>query len=269
MIDNETKTILIGDSHAQFGLNDKIIPNSLNMSYRSEKFIWSYLKLQKFLNLNKHIKHVVLSVSYHSFAKGNDIEILGSERSFFYARYGFLYNVEDYKNLFAEKYFNKDLFLNFLKYQVGVPIEGHKEIRMVLIDKLWHRNKRPEFWGAYKDISENDLSVKRLQKTANRHFSKKGRSNLQTIYFKKIIKLALDRGVKLTLVTLPVHTDYLFKIPPEQKRYYESSIMMAKKWGVNSINLSRLKIQKSYFKDYDHLNQKGAAFIAKNYLKEI
>jgi len=78
--------LFAGDSHAQYGLSDKLEERTQNISYRSEKFIWSYLKLKKILDQNKDLKKIYLSVSYHSFAKGNDVDLTGKSRSFFYKR---------------------------------------------------------------------------------------------------------------------------------------------------------------------------------------
>ena len=268
-VDNEVDTVLVGDSHAMYGLSDKKIPNSLNISNRAEKYIWSYRKLQNYLQKNSHIKKVVLSVSHHSFTKGNDVEIFGEDCSFFNSRYGSLYKTEDYVNLFNEKYFNKDLFQSFLKYKLGVPIEGHKEIRNVITEKIFSRNKKPAFLGEYYEEIENDLSEKRLLSTTEKHYSELGVSSIQKLYFDKIIKLVLDKGLSLTLVTLPVHADYLSKVPLEQKIILSSIVLSAMNRGARYINLSTIKINELYFKDYDHLNHKGALFIAQSYLRRI
>ena len=268
-LNKKIQTILIGDSHAQYGFNDKIIPRSLNLSNRSEKFIWTYLKIQKFLNFNKQVNHIVLSVSYHSFMKTNDTEIFGDERSFFYSRYGFLFGNEDYLNILNENKFNKDLLLNFLKYNLGVPIEGHREIRRRILDLLFKNRGKEEFFGHFLEDKENVLTSERLKRTVDRHFMIKGHSYLQVLYFQKIIRLVRSKGVRLTLLTLPVHADYLRDVPLRELQYLNRLAFENKDTGVNYINLSHLKVKDSHFKDFDHLNGIGAAYIAVNFLKEL
>jgi hypothetical protein len=265
----KTTTILIGDSHAQYGFNDKVIPGSINLGYRSEKFIWSYRKLQKILESNPQIENIVLSVSYHSFTKGNEVEIIGSERSFFYNRYGRLFNKIDYSVLLKETLNNKELILNYLKYEFGLPVEGYKELRQLLMFGLFGRKIRPEFWGYYHQDFSNQLSKSKLSKVIERHYLESGRSRIQELYFHKIVQLTLEYGVKLTLVTLPVHTKYLKRVPLERIQHLHMLTNWYRNYGVDYLNYSTLKIGDSFFKDHDHLNDKGAMFLAGKYLRSV
>jgi hypothetical protein len=268
LVDAKVKKLLMGDSHAQYGFSDNIISDSLNVSYRSEKFIWTYLKMKNLLKNNLHLDSVILSVSKHSFQKCNEREILGSERSFFYARYGALFEAESYTDLFQENLPNTDLLLTFLKYQLGAPIEGFRDLRLRFKSSQVLKSDLP-YWGYFQKEKGHNLSKRILEDTLDRHYSCAGVSRLQEKYFQKIIKLTTKYDVRLHLVTLPTHKSYREGIPLELKKHFKSQLKQAQIQGSHLLDLSEVRLPDSYFKDFDHLNTKGANYIGTTYLEEI
>ena len=80
-LDESTNVLILGDSHTQYGLDDSIILNSLNISQSAQHFIYSYNVLKQLLNTNSQIEKVILGVSFHSFAKKNDRNIQAFDKN--------------------------------------------------------------------------------------------------------------------------------------------------------------------------------------------
>ncbi len=262
-IPKSNSVLFLGDSHSQYALKDNIIPEARNYSLRSEKFIWTYFKLNKFLQSNDHIEKIFLSVSYHSFSKANEDALVGkNDRSFFYSRYGHLLDEEGYSDLFDLNLANTDLTITYLKYIVGIPFEGYKEFNYWGQEMLsgFNHNKL-SFWGKYQSDDKNHLNSKINEETIKSHFSEDGKSTIQIKYLTKIIKLAEEKGLEINLITTPVHPLYLRSIPIESKMQFKLQVGEVKKQfdgRVKHYNFSRFKLPKIAYKDFDHLNSLGA-----------
>jgi len=63
---SDHETLILGDSHVQF-LNEKIMPESLNLYRGGQSYKESYFKLKYFDDLND-FDRVVLAFSYHNFS---------------------------------------------------------------------------------------------------------------------------------------------------------------------------------------------------------
>ncbi|MEO6151384.1 MAG: hypothetical protein ABIN95_13560, partial [Mucilaginibacter sp.] len=58
--------LILGDSHTALGINDKYIPQAINMSSEGEGYLYAYLKLKKFLADNEQLDTVLLSFNFNS-----------------------------------------------------------------------------------------------------------------------------------------------------------------------------------------------------------
>ncbi len=263
-LNSSVSTLYCGDSHAQYGLDDTS-NEILNISYRSEKFIWTYLKLRKILSVNKHIENIYLSLSYHSFLKTSDSEIYGENKDFFYDRYIPLASTEDYLHILSKKAYNVTLGLNYLKYNFGFPFQIYKEFRFYLKNYLGVFDSRMlPLWGGFQKDHSNLLSTNSLQATYKRHFSNLEESSSQIEYFDKIVDLLRKQKINLILVTTPLHSSYRNLVPLSAKTLFSKHMSSALLKGARHIDLSAEEIPESFFKDHDHLNSLGANFIFEN-----
>jgi hypothetical protein len=65
----EVKTVILGDSHTQNGVNDKLLNWSKNYSNSGESYFYSFIKLRHLINENKFLDKVVLSYGQHNLSK--------------------------------------------------------------------------------------------------------------------------------------------------------------------------------------------------------
>lgn len=266
-MNSKIENVFMGDSHAQYGFYDLDNPKNINISYRSEKYIWSYIKLRKILKSN-NIKNVYLNFSYHSLSKNNEKDLVGSSRSFFYSRYCAMLGNEDIKELFKLKILNNDLLWCFLKNSLGFPYEGSRELRYLLALK---RGKKTEkifpFWGYFEKENEELNETIDVNEVLARHFSTRQVSKIQLHYLNKIIQLTNKYNVKLNLITLPVSTEYLSKIPFYYRKKHQVRVEHLKNFShVKYQDLTGVSLEAKHFKDHDHLNMLGAKLVSKRIL---
>ena len=264
--------LLMGDSHAQYAFDNEQIKNSRNIAFRSEKYIWTYFKLKKILEAKKEIKKIFLTFSYHSTGKHNERELVDAKsRRFFYNRYFMLLDYDGVQDLEGISHFNSDLYIYNLKYQFGLPFETYKDWKLVPYIFLGENKfNQFSFSGYYQKEKMTDLSTKSLKKTLKRHFSSHYEpSHIQVKYFRKIQDLCLKSSVDLIVVTPPVHPKYFAKIPKDVERSYWHEILRLESLGIKTLNLSQLSLPDSNFKDFDHLNSKGAQVVSNILNKEM
>ena len=65
-VPQNVNNLFIGDSHIMQGINDSIIPNSINLAENSEAYYYSYFKIKGIIKNNPSIKNIFLGFSYHS-----------------------------------------------------------------------------------------------------------------------------------------------------------------------------------------------------------
>jgi hypothetical protein len=78
-IPEEKNIIVVGDSHTQCAINDSIFSRSINISQGGTAYLYSYIKLRKFLNENPHIDTVLVSFHGGSIQRSQDEWIFGDK----------------------------------------------------------------------------------------------------------------------------------------------------------------------------------------------
>ena len=102
-----------------------------------------------------------------------------------------------------------------------------------------------------------------IENVLSRHYSSKRNSNIQYVYLSKILDLTKKYNVKLNLITLPLHSRYYKNIPWLYAQMHKRETNRFKKIeNVKYLDLSFLKLKDEHFKDYDHLNMKGAKLVS-------
>ena len=99
----EKKNILIvGNSHTECSISDKILSNSVNISQSASSYFYSYIKVREFVKRNPTIDTVIISFS--------DNDLFSEKEKWFSStekirnkmtRMIFLFNTEDYLTLFC------------------------------------------------------------------------------------------------------------------------------------------------------------------------
>ena len=92
------ETIIIGDSHAEHGLNPAYFDNAINISQSGEPLIASYWKCKEIFK-NQSPKYVIISVAAHNFSGFNDLKFVDEPwRDNQFTRLHSIFNTRDVLN---------------------------------------------------------------------------------------------------------------------------------------------------------------------------
>jgi hypothetical protein len=122
-ISEEKNIIVVGDSHTECAIDDSIFSYSINISQSGTAYLYSYVKLRKFLNENPHVDTVLISFHSGSIKRFTDELILGDKY--------ILYLIPNYFSLLqTEELF---LFINKPSFYSAIIKMPMKHIR-----GIWH-----------------------------------------------------------------------------------------------------------------------------------
>ncbi|MCK4836825.1 MAG: hypothetical protein KAT17_09315 [Candidatus Aminicenantes bacterium] len=269
-IARDTKTLILGDSHAAFALDPDIIGKAVNFSSYGESYIHNYYKLKYALKHNSSIKVIILPIDIHSFSDFRKDRIhftLNWYRFIDFIDLGWHKNqfvpyLLKYLNLslfeFKGKYsrFFKDLFKKqgnqkSTPFRYGfTPQEGF----------FFQQQKEKARRRAYRQLRGYDYFCEEL-----------------VFYFKKILNECEKNRIRVILLKLPITEAYFTVVSQliNVNHLYEQVFGLARQYK----NIHSFDYQKLYFKnesglfwDPQHLNQTGArniSTIIKNRLTEL
>ncbi|GHU75112.1 hypothetical protein FACS189461_0720 [Spirochaetia bacterium] len=160
----ENKTmIFVGDSHTECAVNDNIFTQAFNISQSGTAYMYSYIKLKKFLETNNNIKKVMVSFQGGSIQKSLDEWTIGEKYIVAHGtNYISLMSINEFKVLMK----NKAFFSALLK----VPVRSVKAILKYVLNHhityndlniggyLWlDRDKLQAAVENQNEISENPM----------------------------------------------------------------------------------------------------------------
>ncbi len=248
---NDIQTVFIGDSHIQLGINDKLIPHSINLSQLSEPYKFTYLKLQTIIKNNPAVKKIYLGFSYNSLSANYDDVIDGKLSKDISGMYFFI--------------FPKNEKMNYLQLYPKNIAEYLKIIMTNGLKNLVVKNHRQTFLGHYENgfnsTAANNASMdKRIQNQYFRDSVIAGFSEKNISYLDSIIHLCKNANTQLVLLNMPLHPYYKSWVPSLFKEKYD---MFLNERNLKPLDLSEMKLDDScYVPDGDHLSAKGALLLA-------
>lgn len=248
-----TSILIIGDSHPRRSINPKYFDNAKNISRDAEPFVITYWKLKKIFKSNVP-DTIIIGFAPHNISKSNDLNFS--------------------KRIKAERMFKE-----------SYPFQQLNDISSVInIDyitfyqTLW---KQTGFYPRRNHIILNDdfpwyiNNLNNCEGVAKRHYyhngAQLGFSQTQVNYLDSIINLTNSNKIKLIIVSSPVHSQYLNKIPFPILEKYDGLI---EKYNDSHIifDKTRESYPDSLLMDSDHLNQMGAKRFTTElieYVKEV
>lgn len=248
----DKKILILGDSHTLCGVDDAIIPNSINLSESADTYFYSYLKLREFCDRNENITKVVLGFSEHNVSDSQDTwlksESINNKKLMFYY---FLFDLKDLQNFSQINPFH--LIKNsarIIKGNIGHLYRIYKGAPVNEFGIGTHLK-------LYKNV-ENTLEIKPNKNTVVQD-SKYAEADLQ--YLKKIYKYCENNKIELILLNSPVLK--------KNNSYNDHYLKTYHKFLNNAqlLDFSNLIKDKRYFNDIDHLNSDGAIFFS-SFLKD-
>lgn len=229
----EQKHVLfMGASHVARGIDDSITPFAVNLASGSERYMFTYIKLQHLFEHNHQIDTIFLECAPTDLWEHTDDKYFkDNEMVRFFGNYYPLFNADQwlmYKNKFSTAFtllFRKTV----IDYIIG-------------IDYTYFKSK-------YKK------KIQTLDKSKVKYDPMKGNygHEINYSYLRKIIDLCNEKGVKLYFLYCPVYKpEYYY----DQNYYYN-----AYKRNFSDIELldfSHYPMEDNERQDAHHLNSKGA-----------
>lgn len=271
--DKSISTLIVGDSHAQTALDDKIIPHSKNVAFHAEHYLFTYFKLKKLLISNPQINRVILSYGMHNLSQGADVNIFSLGRnSRTFARYFMLLDDEGVKDVYSP---SQNWRINYLKWRFKIPLQLKLEAKLLfktLMNNKIIMNDFPfmgHFYASKKHIF-NDV-----KEPIYGHFYKMGKlltkSDLAIKYLYYLIDYCEENQVELVLMNTPLHIEYRKCIPNYYtKLYRETTNDIKDKYpNVTIIDYYKLALPNEYFGDYHHVNSKGSKIVSMKLVEDL
>jgi hypothetical protein len=246
---NDTEVLIIGDSRLMTGINPDLIPNCKNTAQNSESYLISYYKLKYLLAHQHGIKRVILSFSYPSFSAYLDGIFKGDVATL--------------------DVLNRIYPIMGLRDFNGVEVDEQKYYQVLFKNMLvYPHTNHHKYLGGFVKLKPG-LERANLDGTIMRHYFDKdtnniGISKVARAYLDSMIVLTQQKNVELVLVNVPLHKDYLKRIPKNFIDYYDQVKKELELKNVRILDYGGMVIDDKYFKDYNHLDEEGA-----NYITEI
>ena len=225
---------VLGSSHAQYGFCET--DRDINLGVSSQDLYYSYQLYQKCRLMFLNLKRVVLF--YSDFSAGFE-----EERSKMISqtlKYNQYFGIPP-KNpiLYAEK--NMDTSMPFAPYKI----------------REFDFNTPYPFPCPFGKVPQTEEDIKtRVEK----HLKHAARGNNQTAFVEKLIRIAIDDGIRLLIVVPPMTEKYLSYVPVHLNVFEKLEELIKRYQGqVLYLNCYRDKdFTSEDFADCDHLNQQGA-----------
>lgn len=238
----KTHMLFLGASLIEYGINDSLINGSINLASSSERYLFTYLKLNEILQVNPQVDTVFLQFAPTDTWKNTDTKYyMDNEFYKFFPLYFPYFSKSEWKIYLKINF--KEVLLYFLNIRnitfknndivdYGHFLKSHEIMDTTLPDII------PEW-------KENGSSINRL-------------------YLDKIIDLIESHDIKLYFVYPPVLEPELFY---DQENYYDFHNQYYK--NIELLDYSHLEIPKEYRKDKNHLNYYGANYFTKHLKSKI
>lgn len=245
-ISDDTRAIILGDSHTMWSIDDSEIKGLRNISLNAEAYTYSLRKLEHLLASNKNIDNVYIGFSYHNLSGYYNDYISGGYFRFFVGRYLALTTADD-------------LLAAFIR----VPQYSLDMIKRMIKDGLKSGlSKRCKLYGGFPQHSVDaifslDATEKRIQAQYFKQAELHTVSQPNLISLKKIIALCRAHNITVTMLNTPLHPSYQARVPQQYVTYYRDFLAQ---YQLASYDFSDLTLtDQQFMPDGDHTNTAGAA----------
>ncbi len=262
------KTIFIGDSQFETGINPTFYNNSFSCSKSALQYKYVLAKLKYYTEQND-IDTAFVTLAYHSIFRVVDDKVkvvpqesLEQELSY---NMPFIMNDEDLYKSF-ETVDNTFIFFKYKwLYKLGILT---KPLFIELINTLQtHELSLKCIKGGFVSYSENHVTEGDFMKRFNGRKHLWGKLELieQNVnWLQKIMAYCHNKGIVLYFINTPLHKD-LYEYNTILHTPTDSVVnkMVSKYDNVKYLNFSNIEFPEKGFKDHNHLNNWGAEIFTK------
>lgn len=263
------KTLMLGDSHFRY-LNEKVIPNSINLFQDGDTYPVMYFKL---LEISKYQKLDDLFLAYaaQNISFLPDTRITSSfetpKRSYAIAPISELIRLKNYRN--TTKVLFKNLFsINnyYLLEALGINLYRYNKFDTETRYKTNEKYVKPpikKYW--FKTEEGRKVSI---DKMISHQFEYKEHSNTMErhsiIYLRKILTFCKEKGISIHLINMPQDPLYRKAIPNYFSTEYRNILdKLIVEYEINFIDYSNeFDKDLELFKDHSHVTAYGGVVIS-------
>ncbi|MHA7060005.1 hypothetical protein ACWGOQ_0022450 [Aquimarina sp. M1] len=244
------ETLVLGDSHAFFGINPEFITSeTFNLSLVSQSLHFDELLFNKHQDSIKNLKNVILTVGYYTLSQPENVK--GDIwRKYFY------YNQMDIHTPIVSDFDVRKYSLALSKrfsWSTNLIRKYIQDGTLVSCDE--------NGWGTYYIDKGKIVLQKHAFQRAKNHEDGSMDFSQNIIKLQSIIDRCKAIGCRVYLVEMPAHKDYVTALNPEKWNKIESvcKTLKSNNWNTTYINLrDDDRLEDSDLFDADHLNHKGA-----------
>ncbi|MDH5675425.1 MAG: hypothetical protein OEZ06_25105 [Myxococcales bacterium] len=241
----EIDTVIAGDSHTMWAIDDSQLPGLRNISLNAEGYRYTYLKLRHLLQTDHRIATIYIGVSYHNFAGYYDEYIYGVTFHDYLERYLSLLSRADYEGL----------------------VRYAPQHSLGLARSIVQRGFRPGLkgeclmYGQFPAEQKTQVfDASKMQARLEEQFYRSNRvvepsvSNVE--YLQKIVDLCRAHGLRVAALATPLHPEYERRIPASYRRLLRHFLQDS---GLPYYDFADLTLSDAEFlPDGDHTNYAGA-----------
>ncbi len=260
LVKEDTTTLLLGDSHIQFSLNDSIIPHSINVAVGGESYFYSYQKLKFFTQNYPGINTVVLGFAEHNVDKIYEEQWIKNPVQIreWTSKYCNFYDLDAFKTMAHISFW--DLCFGMIR----IPFYSFKFIYSYIKDPSFRALRMGGYkgWLNYSVLKKQLAEIQKREGITDLNFS-----DVNIKYLDKIIEYTRDNHIQLILLSTPIHKE-LYKydktIHLKFKDFYNKRYSQVTFW-----NYTTFEMQDDCFKDLVHLRIKGANLFSQTIKHEL
>ena len=258
-LENNIRSIMIGNSQSECAYNDSLISDFKNLSRSAETYFYSYQKLKKVVEQNPQIENVFIEFNPTNILIREDEKIWGDSyiRHQLTSYLAFL-DFKDHVLLFKE---NPDGYQYVLLKSLYPKFHRILSNEYNYIDSLggYLYLKRSKINEHLKAAEDQDLSSYRLKESEM--------SAVDLIYLDKMLDLCIENNIRPFLIRSPYH-------PRFAANKYEGSfqeILQNRYGAIEFLDFKDFDLNDAEYGDLQHLNYKGAIRYSKwfNEKKEL
>ena len=248
-IPGDADTLIVGDSHIMWSIDDSEIPRVKNISLNAEGYIYSYKKLNYILSRYPKVKYVYIGAGYHNFSDYYDNYIYGKQFQFFIQRYLGILNIDDYLQIIK-----RNKLADLPDFLIQIIRGGSKNIVKQECNLV---SGFPE-----EKMTQTFNEEKMLARISEQYFYKDGLRNvsaLNVMYFKKLIDLCEEKNIKIIFLRTPVSSAYVSRVPLKFKEFYNDLINL---YNISCFDFPNNNLGPGKFlPDGDHVNYYGSKIV--------
>lgn len=228
--------LFMGASHIRHAIDDSRTESAINWASASERYMFTYIKLEHLLEENLQIDTVFLELGATDLWEDTDYKYhTANEQSHFVVTYWPFFTAENWKIYKEEK-------LQILRLMIS---------SLFSVNELTQAGWWKKMGGYEGKTSEFDINKKNEIKNL---ISGSGHEVNYT-YLHRIIKLCKKKRVKLYFIETPVyHLEQIYDLDYYHKAYKKNFS------EVEFVDFSNLDIPNEYRADGSHLNKQGASY---------